>query len=332
MTSGIYILANDVVFDQLVALLNSIEVNIGEDFPVCVVPYNDRLDLVRQEIQTRKNVSLFEDSESIVKWENFAEQIWKAHPTAMQTWQEKGVSGVNRMGMHRRFCCFDGPFDKFVYLDADILVMNSFESIFQQLDSHDFVVYDFQYKDPTHVYDVSSQKLLELFPESRISKEIFCAGLYGSKKNLFDDEKIDWLLSQLKNGEAEILYFNGPDQSILNYMVMKSGIASYNFSHHLPTTKRTGCSVTSPHFEEQNFVLYDKGNRLTYLHYIGVSSSLFRKVCAGENLDFPYRELFLHYRYLHEPEKRPKFTTKPKPYNQPPTLTKKIFRKLGLTR
>lgn len=332
MTSGIYILANDVVFDQLVALLNSIEVNIGEDFPVCVVPYNDRLDLVRQEIQTRKNVSLFEDSESIVKWENFAEQIWQAHPTAMQTWQEKGVSGVNRMGMHRRFCCFDGPFDKFVYLDADILVMNSFESIFQQLDSHDFVVYDFQYKDPTHVYDVSSQKLLELFPESRISKEIFCAGLYGSKKNLFDDEKIDWLLSHLKNGEAEILYFNGPDQSILNYMVMKSGIASYNFSHHLPTTKRTGCSVTSPHFEEQSFVLYDKGNRLTYLHYIGVSSSLFRKVCAGENLDFPYRELFLHYRYLHEPEKRPKFTTKPKPYNQPPTLTKKIFRKLGLTR
>jgi hypothetical protein len=332
MTSGIYILANDVVFDQLVALLNSIEVNIGEDFPVCIVPYNDRLDLVRQEIQTRKNVSLFEDSESIAKWENFAEQIWQAHPTAMQTWQEKGVSGVNRMGMHRRFCCFDGSFDKFVYLDADILVMNSFESIFQQLDSHDFVVYDFQYKDPTHVYDVNSPKLLELFPESRISKEIFCAGLYGSKKNLFDDEKIDWLLSQLKNGEAEILYFNGPDQSILNYMVMKSGIASYNFSHHLPPTERTGCSVTSPHFEEQNFVLYDKGNRLTYLHYIGVSSSLFRKVCAGENLDFPYRELFLHYRYLHEPEKRPKFTTKPKPYNQPPTLTKKIFRKLGLTR
>lgn len=332
MTSGIYILANDVVFDQLVALLNSIEVNIGEEFPVCIVPYNERLDLVRQEIQNRRNVSLFEDSESIGKWENFAEQIWQAHPTAMQTWQQKGITGVNRMGMHRRFCCFDGPFDKFVYLDADILVMNSFAAIFQQLDSHDFVVYDFQYKDPSHVYDVRSQKLLELFPESRLSKEIFCAGLYGSKKNLFDDEQRDCFLSHLKNGEAEILYFNGPDQSILNYMVMKSGITSYNFSHHLSPTERTGCSVTSPHFEEQNFVLYDKGNRLTYLHYIGVSSSLFRKVCAGENLDFPYRELFLHYRYLHEPEKRPKFTTKPKPYNQPPTLTKKIFRKLGLTR
>ncbi|WP_375539518.1 hypothetical protein [Planktothrix sp. FACHB-1365] len=35
---GIYTLANDVVFDQLVALLNSIEVNISPDIPVCVIP------------------------------------------------------------------------------------------------------------------------------------------------------------------------------------------------------------------------------------------------------------------------------------------------------
>ena len=37
-SSGIYTLANDRVFDQLVALLNSIEVNISPDIPVCVIP------------------------------------------------------------------------------------------------------------------------------------------------------------------------------------------------------------------------------------------------------------------------------------------------------
>ncbi|HBL11493.1 MAG TPA: sugar transferase, partial [Cyanobacteria bacterium UBA11162] len=78
-------------------------------------------------------------------------------------------------------------------------------------------------------------------------------------------------------------------------------------------------------------ILYDKGHRLTYLHYIGLSSKLFAKVCRGENIDFPYRDTFLYYRYLHEPDKRPKFTTKPKPYNQPPSLAKRVLKKLKLT-
>jgi hypothetical protein len=33
--NGIYTLANDKAFDQLVALLNSIEANYSEDAPVC---------------------------------------------------------------------------------------------------------------------------------------------------------------------------------------------------------------------------------------------------------------------------------------------------------
>ncbi len=53
---GIYTLANDVVYDQLVALLNSIEVNVGWDMPVCVIAYDDRLDKVRSEIEKRKNI------------------------------------------------------------------------------------------------------------------------------------------------------------------------------------------------------------------------------------------------------------------------------------
>ena len=34
MTAGIYILGNDGVYDQVVALLNSIEVNIGDKYPI----------------------------------------------------------------------------------------------------------------------------------------------------------------------------------------------------------------------------------------------------------------------------------------------------------
>ncbi|MDE5117536.1 MAG: sugar transferase, partial [Trichodesmium sp. St2_bin2_1] len=72
----------------------------------------------------------------------------------------------------------------------------------------------------------------------------------------------------------------------------------------------------------------DHGKRLTYLHYIGVSSKAFTRVCEGENIDIPYRDIFLYYRYLHEPEKRPVFTTKPKPYNPPPNLFQRVLKKL----
>ena len=332
MTDGIYILANDVVYNQLVALLNSIEINAGNQFPVCVIPYDDRLEQVRQEVKARKNVEILEDVVSIARWEDFSTEVWKAHPNAFNIWRERGNTGVYRLGMHRRFCGFDGPFERFIYLDADILVINSLEPIFQRLNDYDFVVYDFQYKDPTHVYNVNSPKLLEVFDQEDIDSQIFCAGLYASKIGVFNEERRNYLLEKLRAGEAEILYMNAPDQTILNYMVMKLGISSYNFSRHLSVSEVTGCCVTSPHFEERDNVLYDKGNRLTYLHYIGLSSKLFNNLCAGENIDFPYRDLFLHYRYLHEPEKRPKLIGKPKPYNPPPSLATKVLRKLGLTR
>ena len=60
---GIYTLANDVVYDQLVALLNSIEVNISPDIPVCVIPYDERLNQVKLEVNSRKNVTLFDNWE-----------------------------------------------------------------------------------------------------------------------------------------------------------------------------------------------------------------------------------------------------------------------------
>lgn len=329
---GICTLANDRVYDQLIALLNSIEALLGDQMPVCVYPYNERTELIAAEIARRPNVHLYDDQESMQRWDQFFRDVWDTHPTAHQRWSEMATAPYHRFGTHRRFCAFDGPFDRFLYMDADTLVQGPVEPIFAQLNDNDWVVYDFQHTDPTHVYDVSSKKLTEVFSPERIESEIFCSGLYASKKGIFEQDRRDWLLSKLREGEAEILYIMSADQPILNYMVMRTGISSCNLALHLPKDEITGCCVTSTHFEERDYILYDKGQQLTYIHYIGLSSQLFAQVCAGENIDFPYRELFLHYRYLHEPEKRPKFTTKLKQYNQPPSLGMRVLRKLGLTR
>ncbi|MEL6901383.1 MAG: Npun_R2821/Npun_R2822 family protein [Cyanobacteria bacterium J06606_4] len=316
---GVYILANDVVIDQLIALINSIEENVGSDLPICVVPYDDNTLSSRSATERYPQVQWFDDTDIIEKWETFATQIWQAHPTAFDVWATRGVKGVNRMGMHRRFCCFDGPFEKFIYLDADILVMDSLDLLFDSLNDHDFVTYDFQYKDLSHVYDISAESLTDVFSQERLDTEIFCAGLYASRRGLFTDDSLAKLLQYLQAGDAKVLYFNGPDQAILNYMVMKTGLKATNLARTLPAEERTGCCVTSPHFTEKDHVLFDKGQRLIYLHYIGVGARFFQKIAAGENITFPYRNLYLYYRYLRE-ETQPVFTG-PEIYYKQPALT-----------
>ena len=328
---GICTLANDRVYDQLIALLNSIEVNGGKDLPVCVYPYDDNTERIRAEIAQRPNVQLFDNRDVIDLWDNFAKSAWEPHPTAKERWLKAGSKGYHRFGTHRRYCAFDGPFDRFIYMDGDTLLMSPLDRVFAQLDNYDCVVYDFQHKDITHVYEVTSPKLLEIFPQERLNQEIFCSGFYGSKKGLFDGERRNWLIEQLRAGEAEIVYPMAVDQPLLNYMMMRSNFSIYNLALQLPKEERTGCCVTSPHFQALDNILYDKGKRLTYLHYIGLSSSLFTRLCSGENLDFPYRDIFLHYRYLYQPSQCPIFTDSPKPYQPPtPTFWQKVTRKLGL--
>ena len=305
MTDGIYILANDVVFDHLVALLNSLEVNGAKDIPVCIIPYDDRMEKVRVEIAIRHNVTLFENTDSIDFWEDFATQAWTSHRKAQKVWQAKGWQQVHCLGMHRKFCCFDGHFDKFVYFDCDTLLMGSLDYIYQKLDEFDWVANDFQYKsDLNYVFDLSSPKLAEIFNLGKLHSHIFCAGWFAAKKGILNRNNSNQLLEKLISGEAEILSLRGTDQPLFNYLVARSGISFYNFAYHQPA------GVTGNHWSSQfdviDYVLYDKGRRLTYLHYMSISAAKINQLCAGEDVEIPYRNVFLHYRYLKSPEKCPK--------------------------
>ncbi|MCU0517312.1 MAG: sugar transferase [Oscillatoria sp. Prado101] len=304
MTEGIYTLANDVVYDQLVALLNSIEANAGKEIPVCVIPYDSRLDKVRAEVAARKNVTLFDDTASIAYWEDFATQAWKAHARAQNVWQERGLPKVYRLEMHRKLCCFDGPFEKFIYFDADTLLMGSLDSVYKKLYDFEWVANDFQYKsDIKYIFDRPQDQILQVFAPEKLKYHIFCAGWFASKKGVLNNHKLANLLDKLRAGEADVMALWGPDQSLFNYMVLRSDISYYNFAYH-GIDQATG-SHWSSQFETIDNVLYDRGRRLTYLHYMSVPSGKFTRLCAGEDVDIPYRDVFLHYRYLKSPEERP---------------------------
>ncbi|QIR36934.1 sugar transferase [Tolypothrix sp. PCC 7910] len=310
MVDGIYTLANDVVYDQLVALLNSIEANAGRKIPICIIPYNEKLDKVKAEVATRDNVTLFEDYASINYWDNFATQVWKNYPRAQKTWRQWGFSELYELPMHRKFCVLDGPFEKFIYFDADTLLMGPLDYIYDKLDHYDWVTNDFQYKSNLdYIFDGSENLMKQVFPVDNLQSHIFCAGWFAAKKNILSPEILANLQEKLQSGEADVMAFIAPDQSLFNYIVLRSGISYYNFAYHHPD-QVTGNHWSSK-FDVVDNVLYDQGRRLTYLHYMSIGSSAFTKLCGSEDINIPYREVFLHYRYLKSPETRPQSFNRP---------------------
>lgn len=327
--NGICTLGNDRVLDQILALLNSIEACMGPEVPVCIYPYNDNVTKLREAIAGRPQVSLYDDRRSIEYWDQYVRRIWDAHPKAKAQWRAAGSLDYYRVGTHRRFCAFDGPFEQFIYMDADTLLLQDISFIWDQLEHADWITYDFQHKNPTHVYAVDSPILHQVFSEQQIAQDIFCSGFYGTHRRVFSPETLATLLQHLESGEAELLYPMAPDQTILNYMVMRSGLRYTNLA--LSGTDPTGNCVTSSHFEVRNDRVYDGDRPLTYLHYIGVASGAFQRLCQGENLAIPYRGVFLHYRYRHEPNRLPRYRGRPQPVNPSPSLPQRLLQKLGLT-
>lgn len=331
MKRGIYTLANDVVYDQLIALLNSIERNSGH-IPVCVIAYNKEIEQVRTEVAKRENVTLLDNPDLFKFWEDFSLRVWQTHPTAIQQWKSSGIkTQFYRVGENHRYVSFDpaAPFDEFIYLDADTLVMQPLDFMFERLNKADVVVYDFQFKDLSHIFNVNSKQLTTVLSEERLKRDIFCSGCYASKRGLFSNAELDHVIDTLAQGNSDVLYMGAPNQSLLNYMVQINHHSVHNVAlEWLAEGKATGNAVSSKHFEEKDGLVYDHGKLLSYLHFIGLSSKIFCRICNGENLDFPYRKTFLHYRYLHEP--MPAFEGKPTYYNQPPSLQKRLMKKIGL--
>jgi hypothetical protein len=97
-------------------------------------------------------------------------------------------------------------------------------------------------------------------------------------------------------------------------MVMRSQISYYNFAYH--DVKNAVGNHWSSQFDNVNQVLYDKGKRLTYIHYMSVPSSKFTQLCAGKDVEIPYRDVFLYYRYLNCPEEHPRSFARPNFWEQ----------------
>jgi len=307
---GIYTLANDYVYDQLVALLNSIEVNIGLDIPVCVIPFDDQLDRVKEEIDSRPNVTLFCNREAIERWETFAQEVVAAHPRAKATNFSHPRWCKGRL--HRKFAAFDGVFDKFVFFDGDSLAMRPIDNIFGKLDRYDFVFDDWEHAKPeaTAALNIPLVKQSGLFTEADIRARLHCSSFFGSKRGIFGRDQLQALKTRLiEKGEINWINSNGwwHDAFLFNYMTLGCDRPLFNFTKSPNSKERTGnCANADPFVAVEVLYNYEGLKPINRIHYMGYSAAAFQHLCQGEDMKIRYQNTFLSYRFLKQPEQKPK--------------------------
>ena len=309
---GIYTLANDIVYNQLVALLNSIEVNVSPTLPICIIPYDHRLDRVKLEVSSRPNVTLFENKSSMQRWEDFYNQVWNAHAQASQRKQGHSLKWYKQSHLMRKMCAFDGNFQRFVFYDADSLAMSSLDRVLQKLDDYDFVFDDWEHGKPTRFAALNFDRIEKAIklPESQVRSLLHCSSFFGSKKGIFDKGELEMLRERLVENQ-EFSWINERswwcDADLFCYMTLRCNRPLFNFTLSPNGQDITGNCADADPFININNVLYNQDGLkpIHRLHYMNYSVIDFTRLCQGEDVDIRYKNEFLHYRFLKEPEKRP---------------------------
>ncbi|MEH2252857.1 Npun_R2821/Npun_R2822 family protein [Nostoc sp.] len=333
---GIYTLANDVVFDQLLALLNSIEMNISPDIPICIIPYNNQLDLVRQEVNSRKNVILFDNWEIIQRWEEFAHQVWAAHPREKET--KISRPSWYKSHLQRKFVAFEGIFDKFVFYDADSLAMKPVTNVIHKLETSDFIFDDWEHLKDRSVaaLDISVIEKTGLYTEADIRSKLHCSSFFASKRGLFTVKEIEIMKERLIT-DREVEWINGhgwwDDAFLFSYMTLRCDRPLFNFTLSPNGKDRTGnCANADPFINIDNVLYNQDGLKPIHrIHYMSYSSSEFARLCQGEDINICYRNEFLYYRFLKQPEQRPKQLRPPSMITKTNNFFQKTIKKLQRT-
>ncbi len=275
MKRGIYIVANDRVTENAIALLNSIRC-YNQDIPVLLIPFNDEYDQVAETLSSLHQVQVFPDLELI---DSLTEKVG-------EIFDRDFLKLPNKM---RKLAAWFGPLDEFLYIDTDIIVFEDIAANLDQLQTVDFFCCDFHFSGEK-LRNIFSPYVLEqkIFTEIEL-QDVFNSGFWASKKSAMSFDKLYETLKECAQHREYFDFTQGvTDQPILNYLVLKNIPKRGNLVKILEGAP--GNWGGSSHFKEIDHVLYDHGKRLQYIHWAGTPMK------PGGS----YWQIWEYYRYLHE--------------------------------
>lgn len=209
--NGIYFLANDKVFEQTVAFLNSLRAH-NPRIPLCLIPYDRDISMI-SELAAEYGFSIFEDSRCLATCDAISLHF----------------HGKSR-GHYRKIAAWNGIFDEFIYIDVDTIVLRRLDDVLSLLDRYDVIT---AFSNEPH-----SRKFVwkdSIDPTLGVTRDEidFAAntGFIASKKGLLRLPGIENLVLQARElaPHMELLCV---EQAPLNYLIVKS-TSRYTSLHRL---------------------------------------------------------------------------------------------------
>jgi len=268
---GVYCLANDAVLDWTLAFLESLRA-YNPSTGLVVIPFDDRVDRLGA-LASTYDFALLDLPELFNALDGIGRAIY---PTA-----HRGEK------MFRKFAAFYGPFEHFLFLDADIVVLLALEPLMRRLveGCADFIFFDtapgWVYADP--VFRQTMQR--------EHGSRLFSNGAFVSRRGFIGVDELSAACDErdrLKQVFPQWVY----DQPYMNYVVDMKGAklaASYDIAPELfPGIWAAGpVDVSASQLRRLGASQVTRdGKTLPFLHWAG-----FRCDYRMPNLDF-----FLHFR------------------------------------
>ncbi|MCF8297444.1 MAG: hypothetical protein K9J13_07890 [Saprospiraceae bacterium] len=297
-TRGVYFVANDLVIDLTIAFLNSFR-KFNPTISLCLIPFKDDIEEISK-LKEKFNFSIYSDAEFLDYCDNIS---LKFHHKII--------------GHYRKLAIWQGPFDEFVYIDIDTLVLKNIDFVFPLLSEYDFItsfsnlpsIRQWVWKDSIYKINALSEEQINYGANT---------GFIVSKKNNISKDDIEKSLA----GAMELSYymeFSCMEQPFLNYLIVTSNKA------HTSLYKLLDSKIYPENYVEfwagrhKKFLMknmqtvQDEIVRDIFLiHWAGVwqkndkdfrifkllKSFKIRKTIWSTSIFMPYRKLWKHYRYL----------------------------------
>lgn len=273
MTRGIYFLANDRSLDHALALVNSIR-RWDTETPLVMIPHRAPFEYAARVLTQRRGITLYADTVRVERLMRNVRRIF-------------GANFFPRPDNLKKQLCWFGPFDEFLYLDADIIVFERIIQLVDALRDHDFLCYSDQHEGGiAHVFKPSILQA-NIFSADPVP-DIFNAGFWGGRRGVWSEEQFYAHLEECARNKIHLdRSRGGSDQPVFNYLVLK----------HLPRRINLYRTHGAPRmwagtngFERRGEVLIDPrvNAPLKFLHWAGI------QIAPGA----PYWDVWAHYRFL----------------------------------
>ncbi len=202
ITRGVYFLSNNNMLDFTIAFLNSFRA-YNPVIPLCFIPYNEQVD----EIVALKDVYNFEVFQDTALLKECDQMSLQLHEYVRPE--------------YRKFAIWEGPFNEFIYIDIDTVVLDDLSFAFEFLYDHDCLTAT------SNIPEIRKFVWLDGVEKSGMINATQIA--YAANTGFIVSKKGFINIDQVRQGfqKAQLLKdymeFNCMEQPFLNYMIVTAG-------------------------------------------------------------------------------------------------------------